>query len=201
MLEPEDLKRAGALCRETLQPYVEGDWSNPAGDLRWSCQETLDHLSGVLLWYSVQLATRAREGMAAVTPTQAIPNSIANLSAVLAEVAAAASPTDRGWHRQGMADRTGFLAMGTDEVLVHTNDIAVAFGGSFQPPADLCKKVVERLFPWAPSDVEPWQVLLWCNGRIALPGRERLDPGWGWQSAPLEEWDGVPRTGGYGRPR
>jgi hypothetical protein len=52
-------------------------------------------------------------------------------------------------------------------------------------------RVVRRLFPWAPTDVDPWQALRWACGRTALPDRPRLGPDWWVHCAPLAEWDGT----------
>jgi hypothetical protein len=84
--------------------------------------------------------------------------------------------------------------MGCDETLVHTFDVCRAFDISFRPPPEVCDRTVRRLFPWAPEHDDPWERLLWCNGRIALPGQARLGPDWGWWCAPLDEWDGVVYT-------
>jgi hypothetical protein len=47
-----------------------------------------------------------------------------------------------------------------------------------------------RLFPWhAVGDGDdPWEVLLWANGRTELAGRP-LQGSWRWQCAPLSEWE------------
>jgi hypothetical protein len=93
-----------------------------------------------------------------------------------------------------MADASGFVAMGCDETLVHTNDLARGFDLPFEPPRELCRRVLRRLFPWAPEEADPWQALLWANGRIALPGHGRLSSDWAWHCASLEEWDGTIAT-------
>ena len=74
--------------------------------------------------------------------------------------------------------------------LVHTDDAARGLGVPFVPPQEQVEATLERLFPWAPAGVEPWPALLWCNGRVALPGHPRQHR-WRWHSAPLEEWDGL----------
>jgi hypothetical protein len=112
-------------------------------------------------------------------------------AAVLADVVRAAPPAARAFHPAGVADPSGFAAMGCDEILVHTGDIATGLGIGFEPPAGLCARVLARLFPWAPGDAEPWPALQWANGRIGLPGHERQDADWYWHCAPLEEWDGT----------
>jgi hypothetical protein len=104
----------------------------------------------------------------------------------------AAGPDDRAWHSFGIGDRTGFAAMGTDEMLVHGADIALGLGLAFSPPLALCLPVVRRLFPWAPPvEVrEAWPALLWANGRARL-GDMAPPKRWTWHCAPLDEWDGT----------
>ena len=111
-------------------------------------------------------------------------------AAILEHVIQASPASTRAFHPAGMADPSGFAAMGCDEILIHTADIAAGFGTDFRPPEDLCGRVLARLFPWAPTDVGPWESLLWANGRIALPGLGRQDENWSWHCAPLSEWDG-----------
>jgi hypothetical protein len=113
------------------------------------------------------------------------------LAAVLAEVARAAPAGTRAFHPAGMADASGFIAMGCTEILIHTDDIAQGLARPFRPPDDLTARVLTRLFPWAPSDGDPWLRLRWATGRAGLPERERLGPDWYWHCAPLEEWDGT----------
>jgi hypothetical protein len=115
-------------------------------------------------------------------------------AAVLAAVVTAADPAARGFHICGRADRTGFVAMGCVEMLVHADDILQAFGRSLQPPDDLCRRVVARLFPWAPTDVDGWSALRWLVGRIDLPGQPRVASNWAWFAAPVAEWDGEIKT-------
>ena len=80
------------------------------------------------------------------------------------------------------------------ELLVHTDDAARGLRLAFTPPTDLVGATLERLFPWAPADADPWPALLWANGRIDLPGHDR-QVDWRWQCAPLEEWDGLNPAG------
>jgi hypothetical protein len=89
----------------------------------------------------------------------------------------------------GIADPEGFLAMGCEEILVHTWDIAQGFGLPMEPPDEVARAVLHRLFPWAPTGCSPWDAQLWCSDRIALPGSAKIGH-WGWHAAPLSEWDG-----------
>jgi hypothetical protein len=201
-LHADDLLLAAGVAAECLSgvPRAE-DWEAPADPLPWTCRATVDHVVDVLLWYSVQVATEARRslprprrGDATGAPASLV-TSMRSSAAVLAAVVRAARPQARAHHPTGMADPEGFVAMGCDEILVHADDIARALGVTFEPPPDLCGAVLDRLFPWAPADDDPFAELLWANGRVALADRPRLGPDWSWHAAPLDEWDGtVPRS-------
>jgi hypothetical protein len=95
-------------------------------------------------------------------------------------------PEVRAHHVMGLSDPEGFAAMGVVEILVHMYDLAEGLGLEWDPPADLCARVLARLFPDAPDDTEPWPTLLWATGRGTLPGRARLTT-WRWQAAPADE--------------
>jgi uncharacterized protein (TIGR03083 family) len=199
-LRPDDLRAAVAAAADAMAPHSDADWSVPAPDLEWSCRETLDHAVVGILWYAGNLATLAKRRPGIVRdsdPNASVGDLIEALvlsGHILARVAEATPPGGRAYHRMGSPDATGFVAMGCDETLVHTADICAGLGVRFDPPADVCARVVARLFPWAPEHDDAWERLLWCNGRIALPGHQRLGPDWGWWSAPLNEWDGVAYT-------
>ncbi len=202
-LVPDDLRRAVTFSAGALAPGAGADWSVEAGDLEWTCLETLDHNIDTLLWYAANLATLSTERRADVRagrhrdPRPTIPQLLDSQVAaghILARVVEGTPSGGRGYHGSGMADATGFIGMGCDETLVHSNDVALGLGLAFDPPADLCGQIVARLFPWAPASEDPWLLLLWCNGRASLPDHARIGPGWGWWSRPLDEWDGVPYT-------
>lgn len=196
-LDASDLLDAASICHRALEPGLAADWDARAGDLEWSCRRTIDHLADALLFYAAHLSTRAtvrrphlRNGDPARSPAELL-IVIETAATVLAEVVRAAPPGTRAFHPAGMADPEGFVAMGCEEILIHTDDIAQGLGLDVRPPDALAARVLARLFPWAPTDVEPWAALRWASGRIALPDRERLDPNWYWQCAPLSEWDGT----------
>jgi hypothetical protein len=119
---------------------------------------------------------------------------IGTFATVLARVTDASPPGARGWHPFGLADASGFAAMACDEFLVHTDNVARGLEVPFAPPRALARATLERLFPWAPADADPWAALLWANGRIDLPGQPR-QVDWRWHCAPLEEWDGLNPAG------
>lgn len=193
----DDLRTAAAYCAAALTVPEERDWGAPAGDLDRTCRDTLDHIVSTQTFYASQLANEAPSRLpplrkhdltASVADTLQL---VVSGAAVLAAVARASAPRARAFHPAGMADADGFLAMGCDEILVHTGDIAEGLGITVDPPADLCALVLARLFPWASTDTEPWPTLRWANGRAPLGDRDRLDADWSWQCAPLSEWDGT----------
>jgi hypothetical protein len=194
-----DLIYAGEAGAKALSPHSVADWRVRAGDLDWTCRRTLGHIVDALALYSDHLATRAVERWRfkhEVGPDVTIEellHFVPTQASVLARVSEASRDV-RAYHPPGMADATGFVAMGCDEILVHTNDICAGLGFPFNPEPDLSAKVVARLFPWAPDHPDPWERLLWCNGRIALPDHERLREDWWWWSRPLDEWDGTVHT-------
>ena len=196
-VESGELLRVASLCRAVLEPFaVDADWSVPAGELEWSCRTTLAHLLSALQYYSVNLATQSETERSGGQANESLPidvllDALEGRAAVLASVCSAAPPGARGGHSYGRSDVDGFVAMGCDELIVHSDDIAAGLGASFTPPPDVCEAVLARLFPWAPRDSDPWATLRWANGRAALGERARLDPEWVWHSGPLEEWDGT----------
>ena len=192
----EDVQTAAAVCLEALSGLENLDWSVRAGELDWSCRQTLDHIPNTLVFYASHLAIaatdrlpRTRDGGDRLTVAELL-RSVEVTAAILGHVIRDSPLSTRAFHPAGMADPSGFAAMGCDEILIHTADITAGFEIDFQPPEDLCGRVLARLFPWAPADVGHWESLLWANGRVALPGFGRQDENWYWHCAPLSEWDG-----------
>ena len=198
-MRPDDLPLAARLCRETLIPWLDRDWNVPAGDLEWSCRRTLDHIIDVPIFLGGNAALRSTSRVLPIRngdPSAELPamlDAVVTSTVMLERMCAGMAPGNRGFHPAGQADAEGFRAQGCAEILQHTYDIANGFGETFRAPEELCERVVARLFPWAPDTDEHadrWEALLWSAGRIALPNRERLDPDWWIQAAPLDEWDG-----------
>ena len=199
MEEPDhlDVLAAAEVSHNTLASAVDSDWTALAGELEWDCRFTLDHVSNALMFYAGSLATNATERIRNTrNPGDGL--SIADLlaslkisAAILARVIEAQPASARAFHPAGMADPSGFAAMGCDEILIHTADIAAGLGVVFQPTSDLAARIVGRLFPWAPTDIDQWQTLLWANGRTWLPYLGVLENNWQWHCKPLSEWDGT----------
>lgn len=197
-LEPDHLSQVAGACREALAETSGQDWSVPAGDLDWSCRRTLDHLSDVMLFYAVHLASRATFRLPAPrdgAPARTVPELLEigmTTAYVLADVARAAPADARGFHPAGMADASGFIAMACTEWLVHTSDILAGLDHDFSAPSTLVSPVLARIFPWAPADIpDRWAVFRYETGRAPVGDRPRRDANWYWHCAPLSEWDGT----------
>jgi hypothetical protein len=162
---PDDLLTAAAVARAALAPALDRDWSERAGDLEWSCRRTLDHIVDALINYAGNLATQSTGHRSSPDvdtthrPVAVALTMVETAAAILAAVVRDAPPGARGFHEAGMADASGFVAMGCEEILVHANDIAQGLGVTLRPPVDLAGRVRSRLFPWAPTDVDPWDAL------------------------------------------
>jgi len=198
-LIPDDVRMAAASCQAALRSALDRDWSVPAGALEWDCRRTLDHVVDALFLYAAYLASRAterlsppRNGDPAATPERLLAT-VGVAADVFAEVARAAPGGTRAFHPAGMADLSGWIALGCEEILLHTDDIAQGLGLTFRPPDDLSARILARIFPWAPTESDPWASLRWAAGRAALPDRAPLGPDWYWHCAPLSEWDGTIR--------
>ncbi|MFC7528179.1 DinB family protein [Actinoplanes sp. GCM10030250] len=194
-----DVRTAVALALDALEQATDLDWQVPAADLNWTVWETVEHIADDLFAYAGQLSperepltsyvpfawTRRPDGPALtvwVKPEDGVAGLLQVLDAsggLLAALVEIRPPHRRGFHPFGVSDPEGFAAMGLVEVLAHMHDVAGALGLTWQPPADLCDRVLWRLFPDAPRDGDRWAVLLWATGRGTLPGRGRLKS-WRW---------------------
>ncbi|MEV6305480.1 hypothetical protein AB0M02_39120 [Actinoplanes sp. NPDC051861] len=180
-MNADDVQAARNAMLATLTPVAAAPgWEGDAGGLAWSCKETLAHIAHDLFAYAGQLTTSAEDAYLPVdlvarpeaTPAQLI-GITAGCADLLATVLRTTDSTARAWH-WGPTDPSGFAALGVNEILLHTWDIATGLGVGFTMPAPLCAAVLARLFPNSPGG-DPAEALLWCTGRIALPHRPRLE--------------------------
>ncbi|MEU7870915.1 maleylpyruvate isomerase N-terminal domain-containing protein [Dactylosporangium sp. NPDC049140] len=162
---------------------AQNSWTAPAGGLEWTCLATAEHIAHDLTAYATQLAARATDAYLPLdlvvrpgTPPRTVLSTVAACGRLLALELDAAGPAATAWH-WGPTDRTGFAALGVNEILVHTWDIAQGLGRPWTPPPDLAAAVLSRLFPDVPPDTDPdaGRALLWATGRIALAGRPRRE--------------------------
>jgi hypothetical protein len=117
-MTPDDLLEAGAVSRHALAPSIARDWSVQAGDLTWDVRRTVAHVCDALGWYAARLAAQSPRRLR--FDFRAHPDAsnaelldvLEAAAATLTAVARAAPPDVRAYHNYGMADISGFLAMG-----------------------------------------------------------------------------------------
>lgn len=204
----EDVDLAVRLAVDTLRGAPSGPepWDARAGSLEWTCWETVEHLADDLFFYAAQLGPRtpptdgevpfAGESRRPGGPynsvhadraagTAGLLQVLEACGALLAAMVRSTPSRVRAHHVFGASDPEGFAAMGVVETLVHAHDLAAGLGLAWEPPADLCARVLARLFPDAPADAAPWPALLWSTGRADLPFRPRPTT-WRWHGTPRD---------------
>ncbi|MEV6583103.1 GNAT family protein [Streptomyces sp. NPDC051582] len=193
IMNSESVNRSVSLTAQALRKVAHLDWSVPAAGLEWSCHDTAVHVASDFIGYATQLTGRSTSGYApfdisadpGTTPDGLI-QVIEATGGLLSAAVAVTDPAVRAWHPYGFAGPDGFAAMGVVETLAHTHDILNGLGvHDWEPDADLCEQVLDRLFPQVPRDVAaPWPTLLWATGRGALPGLPRRTA-WRWYAEPV----------------
>ncbi|MEU8815893.1 hypothetical protein [Actinoplanes sp. NPDC048796] len=205
-MKADDVTRAVSLAVSALTPAEKQDWTRPADSLTWTCWETAEHMADALFGYAGQLTppnpsttTWVRFGYQQRRPegpyltmyvehdegVPALLEVLESCGGLLAAVIATVPPDRMSFHSYNASDSSGFAAMGVVEVLVHTHDIARAFDLPWTPPAEMCAAALTRLFPWAPTDTDPWPTLLWATGRTDLPGQAH-QTSWKWDGSPRD---------------
>jgi uncharacterized protein (TIGR03083 family) len=192
----DDVQEAAERVRQVLEPALARDWDVPVPALEFTVATVVAHVCGACLWYSADLWSGSEDGAYEVraradAPNERLLTSLLAGARILSAVIEAAPPALRGFHPFGPPDPDGFAAMACDELLVHGDDAARGLGVPFPRDDRLAAGVLARLFPWhqVGSGESAWDVLLWANGRIELPGRSAVTR-WRWHCEPLSEWDG-----------
>ena len=206
-IDAADVESVVAYAADTLGEGLGQDWHVPAGDLEWTCWETIEHTADDLFAYAAQLGPRRpprdthvpfvceprRPGGPASTIFADPEGGNAGLvqvleasGAFLSSMVKTVPPAVRAHHIFGLADPEGFAAMGILEVLVHMYDVTAGLGLNWKPDQDMCARVLTRLFPDVEQAADPWVAMLWATGRISLPGKGKVDR-WRWYAAPAHD--------------
>jgi hypothetical protein len=201
-----DLERCIDDAADALRSVAGQDWQVPANGVRWSCWESIEHVSDNLFSYALQLGPKPppRRGYVKVVvrpqrkggPASTIFAEAANntdlvtlfsgCGALLVSMVRQSSPGVRAYHPYGLSDPEGFAAMGIVETLVHLRDVTQALGQDWSPPEYVCRRVLFRLFPQLDVETTPWQTLLWATGRESGDGRPRRKK-WRWDARPAAD--------------
>lgn len=195
----EDLVTCGNAVQKVLQEIPGGLWTAKPPNMTWTRLVTASHICGALLFYATQLANGSPTYTQTINQNESLmtgenlPELVKAQSMLLAAVSRGVPPNARAWHGSGSPDSEGYLAMGCAEVLLHCWDIVGGTGHVFSGDDTIASRIVQRLFPWSPTDTPGWQTLLFATGRGELAGHESPGQNWEWQNAPLDEWDGNER--------
>ena len=194
----DDVTAAVSAAVAALRPGADADWSRRAGDLDWTCWETVGHLADDLFFYAAQLGpvapdrelpfeADARGPGGALNTIRSDPAAgvdglldvLVACGALLAAMVRTAPPGRRGFHGYGPADAGASAAMGVIETVVHAHDVTTGLGLPWAPDPDLCARVLAQLMPDVDPAADPWTTMLWATGRADLPGRPRRTS-WRW---------------------
>ena len=191
-MDGSNLRQSARASTRFLTTTLDRDWDKRIPEMDWTVRQVVAHIATTLLWYALDLSAGPKELTTvelSVRPTEepeSLVGTLTTAATLLGHIVDSVQPGQRGWHPAGMADASGFAAMGCDELLIHTHDAARGLGVEFDPPTVLSTLVLRRLFPSAPEDTDSWEMLLWANGRVALNDRPRQAE-WHPHPAPLNE--------------
>ena len=190
---PDAVQAAAAVVVAALQPGVDADWSVRAGDLEWSVDHTIAHMTGAVAKYALYLSSRSTRYIAvrimpaADATRQERLEASEGCAAALADVAATAPPDAFGYHVSGMKNAEQFLALACEELLVHAYDVTGGLALPYEPPEQLCRLVIEHCYPGHGDEQRPaWPLLVWLSGRP-----HPAATGWG-QAPELEDRTEIP---------
>jgi hypothetical protein len=171
-IRPESVQAAAAAVVAALQPGIDADWSLKAGDLDWSVDRTISHMTGAPAKYALYLSSRSTRYVAvsagwpeADATRQERLEAVEACAAALAGVTATAPPGAVGFHVTGMRNAEQFLAAACYELLVHTYDVTCGLGLPYEPPEELCRLVIEHFHPGQDEQRPLWPLLVWLSGR------------------------------------
>lgn len=198
----DDVDAAVRLAVATVRAAADADWNAQAGPTDWTAWEVVDHVADNLFFFAAQLSPRTPTterqipfawshlragdpGLVIHADRRAGPAGLAQVvdacGGLLVAVLRTAPPGVLARNEDAVLDADGFAAVAIGEVLVHMSDAAAGLGVPWEPPPELCDRVLARLFPDAPADTDRWPTLLWATGRGELPGRPRVTE-WDWHA-------------------
>lgn len=185
------------MCADSVRKLDPDLWDKLAYGLEWTRSRTVAHIGDAIGFYAGSLAGRRQENPGShglslrEGSIEASADQVQSGADTLMRVAEGTPQETRAYHPSGLPDVEGFLAMGCVEILAHGYDAVAGTEAEFDPEDALCRRVLGRLFPWAPSDTPGWPTLLWATGRAELSGQEFVGETWTWHNDILSEWEGT----------
>jgi hypothetical protein len=180
----DDFKLLSGLAIETWQSGLDRDWSVAAGTLEWSCRATAEHTVDAVFGPALNLASRrlhayARFDLLRALPGATIADLVDGLRAVtnmLWALIVTAEPGTRAVIRHRPAIEVGeahdFAPRGASELIFHTYDICTGLGMPFEPPRDLCRRLLPYIRGWERHEALPPTDDSWSD-LVARSGRPR----------------------------
>jgi hypothetical protein len=182
-----DLYNLGEYVAAAWQAGTTRDWTVPAGTLEWSCSKTADHAVDTVFAPAFFLASRRTDtypdmgsGFTVgpdVRPDQLIQALTVAVRVLAAVVADAASDVRAVLFRRPdiiTAPPQDFVPRAGVELILHAHDVCSGLNISFEPPAELCRRLRDHTQSWPmwtiawaglPNTDDPWGDLLAGAGR------------------------------------
>jgi hypothetical protein len=188
-----DVEHTLRLTVATLR-QARGDWAAKAGPLEWTCWETAEHIADNFFFHAAQVApgqpwtdrsvpfawNRQRDGgpgLVIFADRKAGPEGLIQVvdacGGMMVAILRTTPDVTRAFNDSGVLTPEGFAALTVAETLLHMDDVAKGLRFDWHPPTELAAKVLDSVFPDAPTETDPWTTLLWASGRGELDGHER----------------------------
>jgi hypothetical protein len=180
----EDLDVLGRYVVDAWGSAVDRDWSVPAGTLEWTCWTTADHTVDCVFSYALFLASRRQDSYPPFGELHALESAspadlVQGLHAVttmLSAIIRTSAPDTRAvllQHPPTTGGLDDFAARGALEMVLHGHDVSAGLGVAFDPPPDVCARLLDQSATWGVlSDVDrtddPWSDLLERSGRARV---------------------------------
>lgn len=183
-----DFAEVAALSIGVWSAVPDDDWASPAATLEWSRFETADHTIDCVFSYAFFLASRSQDAYPPFGEVHALDGAtrrdlvdgLRAMTNLLTAAVTTAPPETRSiiWRRP--KPTTGapndFAARGAHELALHTYDICAGTDVAFNPPRDLCQRLVDHTVDWPYGTLQrtddPWSDLLARSGRAGSAQRE-----------------------------
>jgi uncharacterized protein (TIGR03083 family) len=178
---PADFETLSDLVLEAWNGAVDHDWSIPAGSLEWSCFTTADHMIDCVFSYALFFGSRKLDGypnfgelhaLEHATPRDLV-DGLRAVTSMLWALTATAPPEARAnifGRLPDTGDANDFAARGGLEMVLHAHDVCTGLGAGFDPPRDVCRRLLDHTRAWPgnspyESTGDPWGDLIVRSGR------------------------------------